>query len=77
MTRDMLAIGRPRPEIYEIAGPYVRVALLGGEPDPEVVQLIADIEPASNGSATICGPSSSATSRISPVPGARKIYPNC
>ena len=47
MTRDMLAIGRPRPEIYEIAGPYVRVVLLGGEPDPEVVQLIADIEPAS------------------------------
>ncbi len=46
MTRDMLAIGRPRPQIYEIDGPYVRVALLGGEPDLEMVRLVADITPA-------------------------------
>ena len=45
MTRDMLAIGRPRPQIYEIAGPYVRVTLLGGEPDVEMVRLVADITP--------------------------------
>ncbi len=46
MTRDMLAIGRPRPEINEISGPYVRVSLLGGNPDPEMIRLIADIAPA-------------------------------
>ena len=47
MTRDMLAIGWPRPEIYEIAGPYVRVSLFGGEPAPEMVRLIAALEPPS------------------------------
>ena len=45
MTRDLLAIGRPRPQIYEIAGPYVRVTLLGGEPDPAMIRLVADITP--------------------------------
>ncbi|MCY4133708.1 MAG: putative DNA binding domain-containing protein [bacterium] len=45
MTRDMLAIGRPRPEINEITGPYVRVTLLGGEPDRGVILFIADIFP--------------------------------
>lgn len=45
MTRDMLAIGRPRPEIHEISGPYVRVTLLGGTPDAEMIQLVADIIP--------------------------------
>ncbi len=45
MTRDMLAMGRPRPVIEEIAGPYVRVTLLGGEPDPEMVRLVSDIVP--------------------------------
>ena len=45
MTRDLLAIGRPRPQIYEIPGPYVQVALLGGEPDPEMVRLVSDITP--------------------------------
>jgi ATP-dependent DNA helicase RecG len=45
MTRDMLATGRPRPQIYEIAGPYVRAILLGGEPDPETVRLVSDIVP--------------------------------
>ncbi len=45
MTRDMLAMGRPRPQIAEVAGPYVRVTLLGGEPDPEMVRLVSDIVP--------------------------------
>ncbi len=45
MTRDMLAMGRPRPQIAEVAGPYVRVTLLGGEPDPEMVRLVSDILP--------------------------------
>lgn len=30
MIRDMVTLGRPEPEISEIAGPAVRVALLGG-----------------------------------------------
>ncbi|MDE0701133.1 MAG: putative DNA binding domain-containing protein [Acidimicrobiaceae bacterium] len=46
MTRDMLAIGRPRPEIHEISGPFVRVTLLGGTPDTEMIQLVADVIPA-------------------------------
>lgn len=46
MTRDMLAVGRPQPDICEIDGPYVRVALLGGEPDPGMVRLVAAITPA-------------------------------
>lgn len=45
MTRDMLALGRPRPQIGEIVGPYVRVTLLGGEPDPEMIHLVSDIRP--------------------------------
>lgn len=47
MVRDMLAIGRPEPGISEIAGPYVRVSLVGGDPDAEVVEFFAGIEPAS------------------------------
>lgn len=45
MVRDMLAIGRSTPEISEIAGPYVRVSLVGGDPDPEMVRFLADLEP--------------------------------
>jgi len=45
MTRDMLAMARPRPQIEEIAGPYVRVTLLGGEPDPAMVRLVSDVSP--------------------------------
>ena len=45
MTRDMLAIGRPRPAINEITGPYVRVTLLGGEADKEMILFVADIIP--------------------------------
>jgi ATP-dependent DNA helicase RecG len=46
IVRDMLAIGRPEPEISEMAGPYVRVSLVGGDPDPEVVEFLASLEPA-------------------------------
>ena len=41
----MLAVGRPEPEISEIADPYVRVSLVGGDPDPEVVEFLASLEP--------------------------------
>jgi ATP-dependent DNA helicase RecG len=45
VVRDMLAIGRPEPEITEITGPYVRVSLVGGDPDPEVLEFLANVEP--------------------------------
>lgn len=45
MVRDMLAVGRPEPEITEVAGPYVKVALIGGDPDPHVVELLSRIDP--------------------------------
>lgn len=44
MVRDMLAVGRPEPEISEVAGPYVRVTLIGGDPDAHVVELLSSIE---------------------------------
>ena len=50
MVRDMLAIGRPAPVISEIDGPYVRVVLLGGDPDTVVVALLAALTPAQAGS---------------------------
>lgn len=45
MVRDMLAIGRGAPEIGEIAGPYVRVSLVGGDPDSQMTGLLADLDP--------------------------------
>ncbi len=45
MVRDMLAIGRPAPVISEIQGPYVRVTLLGGEPDTTIVNLVSSLKP--------------------------------
>jgi ATP-dependent DNA helicase RecG len=45
MVRDMLAIGRPEPEISEVDGPYVRVGLVGGEPDAHVVDFLTHLEP--------------------------------
>lgn len=45
MVAGMLAIGRPAPEITELPGPYVRVGLLGGDPDAEVVTLLSAISP--------------------------------
>ena len=49
MVRDMLAIGRPAPLISEIDGPYVRVVLLGGDPDTAIVALVAALTPARAG----------------------------
>ena len=45
MTRDMLAIGRPPPSFSEVDGPYVRVSLMGGEPDMRTVGFIGAVEP--------------------------------
>lgn len=45
MIRDMLAIGRPAPEFYEVPGPYVRVSLVGGEPDHEMIIFLDATEP--------------------------------
>ena len=45
VVRDMLAIGRPEPEISEITGPYVRVSLVGGDPDSEIVEFLSSLEP--------------------------------
>lgn len=45
MIADMLALGRPEPEITETTGPSVRVSLFGGEPDPEVIGLLTNLEP--------------------------------
>jgi len=45
MVADMLSVGRSEPEISEVEGPYVRVGLIGGEPDAEVVGFLAGLEP--------------------------------
>jgi ATP-dependent DNA helicase RecG len=45
MITDMLSLGQRPPEFYEIAGPYVRVVMIGGNPDPAVIRYIDAIEP--------------------------------
>ncbi|MEI2699654.1 MAG: ATP-binding protein [Microthrixaceae bacterium] len=45
MVRDMLSVGHQGPEITEVAGPYVRVALIGGDPDQEILALMAAAQP--------------------------------
>ncbi len=45
MVSDMLRTGRPAPVFSEVEGPFVRVALLGGPPEPAVVDLVADLTP--------------------------------
>lgn len=45
MVRDMLAVGRPDPEITELPGPYVRVGLIGGQPDPGILALLDAASP--------------------------------
>lgn len=45
MIRDMLAIGRPAPEFSEVAGPYVRVSMDGGEPDLHMIGFLDTTEP--------------------------------
>jgi ATP-dependent DNA helicase RecG len=49
MVRDMLAMGLPEPEISEVTGPYVRVGLIGGEPDRQFLALVAELAPAAAG----------------------------
>lgn len=45
MVRDMLALGFAEPEISEIQGPMVRVALVGGDPDTDTLMFLAYLEP--------------------------------
>jgi len=45
MTAVMLALGHPPPEFSEIDGPYVRVTLIGGEPDREWMGFIGALAP--------------------------------
>lgn len=46
MVGDMLAQGHDLPVISEEAGPMVRVALLGGDPDAEWLALLSRLRPA-------------------------------
>ena len=46
MTSEMLALGHPPPTFSEVDGPYVRVTLIGGEPDREWLHFIGSLEPA-------------------------------
>lgn len=45
MVRDMLALGHRPPEITEIDGPYVRVSLIGGDPDQRTQEFLASLNP--------------------------------
>lgn len=49
MTADMLSLGHPPPLFSEVDGPYVRVALIGGEPDQEWLRFVGMLEPSSQG----------------------------
>ncbi len=50
IVHDMLALGHPQPEISELAGPYVRLTLIGGEPDTEIIEFLNLIDPSSTAS---------------------------
>ena len=45
IVREMLAMGRPRPEISEIGGPYVRIGLFGGDPDLKTMEVLYSLSP--------------------------------
>lgn len=45
IVREMLAMGHPRPEISEIGGPYVRIGLFGGNPDPKMMDVLYSLRP--------------------------------
>jgi ATP-dependent DNA helicase RecG len=45
MVRDMLALGHRVPDITEIPGPCVRIALVGGPPDFEVTEFLTALAP--------------------------------
>jgi ATP-dependent DNA helicase RecG len=49
MVRDMLARGHAEPAIAEIPGPYVRVTLVGGDPDSVVMAFLASLAPPTAG----------------------------
>ena len=44
MTAQMLALGHPSPVFSEVEGPYVRVTLVGGEPDREWIGFIGGLD---------------------------------
>lgn len=45
MVRDMLAMGHPEPHIEEISGPSVRVGLVGGDPDEQLLAVLGAVQP--------------------------------
>ena len=45
MVRDMIALGHQPPEITELEGPYVRIGLLGGDPDQTLLAFTRDLLP--------------------------------
>lgn len=45
MVRDMLALGHPEPFIEEVTGPAIRVVLVGGDPHPQLLSLLAAVSP--------------------------------
>ena len=45
IVRDLLARGHRAPDIAEIAGPYVRITLAGGDPDATVMALLSSLQP--------------------------------
>lgn len=45
MYREMIRIGHRPPEIVERPGPHVRCALIGGKPNPLVLQLMTALAP--------------------------------
>lgn len=47
MVAEMLSLGHAPPDIREIEGPYVRVSLLGGTPDPEWMDFLDNCIPPS------------------------------
>lgn len=47
MFRDMLILGLRQPEVSEVEGPYVRLGLIGGAPDPNMLDFIGRLEPES------------------------------
>ena len=49
MIRDMLVLGHQRPEIVEIAGPYIKIVLVGGDPNSDWMDFLAELDPEAAG----------------------------
>lgn len=45
MFQEMIRFGFEPPVIEEVDGPYVRVSLVGGDPDPMFVELLSKLQP--------------------------------